>query len=249
MTRIRLTGVTFEGRQEVISKLASRAIILIKRRPNNAHDKNAIEVVTESEESIGWIPRNIAASLAPQIDRGVLFDVRMIRRTGGNGYHYGIEIEVTKSMDNLFYSERVRSIDYGFEDQNYWNEQLSSYEKDAICNRVYAAYNHLVSSGNPSFEPFENYDLLFLFYVSNNVFKVSIMALSDCKFMNNELIELSNSPFYAGEYDLQTGYRFGFNTDEVDSMMHEIIEYFHLLIEEIFEKLAANLLEQLEGKL
>src|SRR4051812_36266957 len=101
MRWIRLSGVTFEGRQEVISRVTSRVSITLKRRPNNIHDHNAIEVVTVSGESIGWIPRETAEVLAPEIDRGILFDARIVRKIGGNRYPYGIIIHVTKSMDNL----------------------------------------------------------------------------------------------------------------------------------------------------
>ena len=41
----------------------------LKRDAANEHDPNAIQVLA-GEEQIGWVPREIAAELAPQIDAG-----------------------------------------------------------------------------------------------------------------------------------------------------------------------------------
>ncbi len=42
----------------------------LRRDPNNEHDANAIAVHVPGGAQLGWVPREIAAELAPQIDAG-----------------------------------------------------------------------------------------------------------------------------------------------------------------------------------
>jgi hypothetical protein len=60
---IRLTGVTYEGRQGIISKLRPHDQITISRDRNNKYDKNAIGIYNNQNQNIGWIPRDIASTL------------------------------------------------------------------------------------------------------------------------------------------------------------------------------------------
>jgi hypothetical protein len=41
----------------------------LRREPDNEHDPNAIAVLAGGER-IGWVPRELAAEIAPQLDRG-----------------------------------------------------------------------------------------------------------------------------------------------------------------------------------
>jgi hypothetical protein len=45
------------------------APLTLRRDPANEHDANAIQVLA-GEEQIGWVPRDLAADLAPQLDAG-----------------------------------------------------------------------------------------------------------------------------------------------------------------------------------
>lgn len=95
---IKLAGVTYENRQSIISNLSMSDTIYIERDYFNKYDKNAIGVFTKSGDSIGWIPKELASSLASQIDEGIEFSSEISRVLGGNGFHYGIEISLNKKV-------------------------------------------------------------------------------------------------------------------------------------------------------
>jgi hypothetical protein len=45
--------------------------LLLRRDPGNAHDPNAIEVhPAGGGDQVGWVPRELAAELAPELDSG-----------------------------------------------------------------------------------------------------------------------------------------------------------------------------------
>ncbi|RKP06200.1 SNF2 family N-terminal domain-containing protein, partial [Thamnocephalis sphaerospora] len=46
-----------------------RQHVLLERQPNNAYDGNAIRAMNIAGEQVGHIPRNVAAALAPMVDR------------------------------------------------------------------------------------------------------------------------------------------------------------------------------------
>jgi len=94
---IKLSGVTFEGRQEIISKLKLDEKIYLKRNPLNEYDKYAIKVFTRYEEKniqIGWIPKSIAKIISPEIDAGVKWSGKINKIIGGNDKNYGILIKI-----------------------------------------------------------------------------------------------------------------------------------------------------------
>jgi len=45
------------------------APLVLRRDPANEHDPNAIQVLASGDQ-IGWVPRELAAEIAPEIDRG-----------------------------------------------------------------------------------------------------------------------------------------------------------------------------------
>jgi len=46
------------------------AALLLRRDPGNEHDPNAIAVLTAAGAQAGWVPREVAAELAPALDAG-----------------------------------------------------------------------------------------------------------------------------------------------------------------------------------
>lgn len=76
---IAVAGVTFEGRQEALAELhkaqqagASITTYLV-REPDNKYDANAIKVLLECGDGpkhVGYVPRHLAAELAPLLDAG-----------------------------------------------------------------------------------------------------------------------------------------------------------------------------------
>ena len=90
----RIAGVQFDGRQSVIAFCQNGDPVTLRREPKNAHDANAIAVDT-THGDIGYIPRALAANLAPRLDAGeVVQDAKIIAITGGTSRYpsHGVEI-------------------------------------------------------------------------------------------------------------------------------------------------------------
>jgi hypothetical protein len=51
----------------------------LRRDPDNPHDPNAIAVHATSGGQLGWVPRELAAELAPRIDAGTPFSAVVLR--------------------------------------------------------------------------------------------------------------------------------------------------------------------------
>jgi len=72
---LRVAGVAGAGRHHAAALAAEdvgpgRALEL-RRDPANEHDPSAIAVHGAGGAQVGWVPREIAAQLAPELDRGV----------------------------------------------------------------------------------------------------------------------------------------------------------------------------------
>ncbi len=52
------------------AELAPGSALTVRRDPGNAHDPNAIAVLTASGAQAGWVPREVAAQIAPALDAG-----------------------------------------------------------------------------------------------------------------------------------------------------------------------------------
>jgi hypothetical protein len=70
---IRIAGVAGAARHHAEAIATGFAALgkplTLRRDPDNAHDPNAIEVLAGGHQ-IGWVPRELAAELAPEIDSG-----------------------------------------------------------------------------------------------------------------------------------------------------------------------------------
>jgi len=104
---IRLAGVSHENRQYIISNLSIHDAINLKRDYYNKFDKNAIGVFNNSGESIGWIPRKIASSLAPRIDDGIEYNASINEVMGGNGLLYGVQISIRQQVNEVEQESRM----------------------------------------------------------------------------------------------------------------------------------------------
>jgi single-stranded-DNA-specific exonuclease len=82
----KVAGVSFEGRQAIIDKMTGREPIRLIPEPTNQFDKNAIGVWTVladgTKAQIGFVPRDLAAKIAPLID-GEQVMARLVALTGG----------------------------------------------------------------------------------------------------------------------------------------------------------------------
>ena len=52
-------------------------VLVLRREPDNRHDRNAIEVVRANGRKLGYVPRRGALTLAPMMDGGVVLDARV----------------------------------------------------------------------------------------------------------------------------------------------------------------------------
>lgn len=74
MLQTKLAGVSFNDRQENIKTFGRSDIkgYRLQREPGNIHDPNAVAVLMGSL-SLGYLPKPVAALIAPQMDQGKQF--------------------------------------------------------------------------------------------------------------------------------------------------------------------------------
>ena len=96
-------GVTHGNRQTLIERLTryspEEITVQLQRERDNAHDKNAVQIVAavrgKGSAVIGYINRELAAALAPLMDKGAQIGSRFKEITGGGfGYNYGFNVEL-----------------------------------------------------------------------------------------------------------------------------------------------------------
>ena len=101
---VRAAGVTHGNRQTLLNHLtrynANDITVTLQREQNNAHDRNAIQIVAavrnKGSAVIGYINRELAAALAALLDKGVTIASRFNAVIGGErGYNYGLALELT----------------------------------------------------------------------------------------------------------------------------------------------------------
>ena len=66
---IPVVGVTFDNRQSILRQLSEGETLWLVRQPDNAYDRNAIQVQRSEGDAIGFLARGLASSLAPYLDR------------------------------------------------------------------------------------------------------------------------------------------------------------------------------------
>ncbi|MCL2818679.1 MAG: single-stranded-DNA-specific exonuclease RecJ, partial [Actinomycetia bacterium] len=90
----KLTGVTFERRQELLAQLTVEDELELRRDLRNAYDSNACAVYSvRLNAQLGFLNRDLAAVLAPALDEGVVYQVEIGSITGGeDGKAYGLNV-------------------------------------------------------------------------------------------------------------------------------------------------------------
>lgn len=102
----KVVGVTYENRQETLAAMHGTEVVRLEPEPENKYDPNAIAVkVAFPPEAgmgichVGYVPRDLAAQIAPAIEGEPLM-AEIVERTGGfelwNGQTaaYGLQIRV-----------------------------------------------------------------------------------------------------------------------------------------------------------
>ena len=70
---VKLRGVSYEGREELVQKMNGEEILELRRERENKHDKNAISihtVVDGKKVKIGYTPADFSEKIAPKMDSG-----------------------------------------------------------------------------------------------------------------------------------------------------------------------------------
>lgn len=87
----KVAGVTFEGRQQIIAQLTGNEPCRLQPEPTNKYDPNAIAVhvaINGTVCHIGFVPKELAAVIAPHIDGEALM-VKIAEITGGFEFDTG----------------------------------------------------------------------------------------------------------------------------------------------------------------
>lgn len=84
---LKVAGVTFENRQEIIAQLSGGESVQFRPEPENAFDRNAIAIYVagdgiNSAKHIGYVPRVLASEIAPYME-GENFYGQVKTVTGG----------------------------------------------------------------------------------------------------------------------------------------------------------------------
>lgn len=94
-----VAGTTFGNRQNFLAGLARSkkpAKITLVRESDNKNDPNAIKVLMNTDHRflIGYIPKEIAKSLASVMDRHIFVHIDSHEIVGGKGLNYGLKLAV-----------------------------------------------------------------------------------------------------------------------------------------------------------
>ena len=92
----KVVGVSFEGRQDVVAGLRAGQSLELLRQPDNPVDPSAI-AVRYGALQIGFLKKEIAKRIAPNIDAGDRYLATVGSLTGGGAKNYGINIFVRRS--------------------------------------------------------------------------------------------------------------------------------------------------------
>lgn len=96
--RTKAVGVTKGNRQEVIQFLYPDALLDLRREPDNPYDENAIRIYDGdySDDDIGYLSRELAAEIAPIMDKNrQLVTAEVIEVTGQDKGTQGVNILIT----------------------------------------------------------------------------------------------------------------------------------------------------------
>lgn len=101
----RTTGVSFEGRQELVARLKKSTPMKLERDRRNEYDFYAVKVLAYLDnewQQVAFIPAKMSPLISRSLDNGTELDVEVHRITGGftkeetgESAHYGLEVRIT----------------------------------------------------------------------------------------------------------------------------------------------------------
>ena len=93
----KVAGVTFEGRQRYIRDMYrnSSTALILRRDRNNPYDSNAVAVINEYGQQIGFLSRDVASKIAPRMDAGIKVTAKVSAiNVGEVGCNAGVNIYI-----------------------------------------------------------------------------------------------------------------------------------------------------------
>jgi single-stranded-DNA-specific exonuclease len=96
----KVVGVSFEGRQNLVAGLAPGDPLELVREPENPHDPNAL-AVHYGRLQLGYLRREIALRIAPNVDAGERYTATVASVTGGGERHTGVNVRVRRASTRL----------------------------------------------------------------------------------------------------------------------------------------------------
>jgi len=112
----KLVGVSFEERQEAISKVKMGDWIWLEREPDNPHDFNAIMVCRNNGEQLGYLNRYLASNLVVYFDtygKPVRGRVSLLTGSEYDGYSLGVVISFKiPKLNETYNKHRKHQIDW-----------------------------------------------------------------------------------------------------------------------------------------
>ena len=102
----KIVGVTFENRQSLLADLQEGQELALKREKNNEYDPNAVAVYAQ-ENHLGYLKREIARRIAPNIDEGIIYQAMVTQITGLNKDNLGVNIFIFRRQNTNFSDEQL----------------------------------------------------------------------------------------------------------------------------------------------
>jgi len=91
-------GVTQGNRQEIVRRCRPGEWLALAPEPDNPHDPNAVLIRSGQGSTIGYLPRETAASVVANAAKGVRHSAFAAEVTGGDrGKNYGLNILIVES--------------------------------------------------------------------------------------------------------------------------------------------------------
>ncbi len=89
----KVKGVTFDNRQNLISRLKPNQSLKLIREKDNAFDEYAVAVYS-NEGQIGYVPKEISKNVAIYLDKELVVSCRVIAITGLENMSFGVNIVI-----------------------------------------------------------------------------------------------------------------------------------------------------------
>lgn len=77
-----IAGTGYHGFDGAAARLARGTALRLAREPDNRFDPNAVEIRDAAGVKLGYVPRALAAELAPRLDRGEAVAAEVVRFRG-----------------------------------------------------------------------------------------------------------------------------------------------------------------------